>query len=57
MEYSMVEGEVLDYLGGFKGEFDVNAIMDAIRNENPNVTTIDDIDPDVFAYIIESNAI
>ena len=57
MEYSRVEGEVLDYLGGFKGEFDVNAIMDAIRNENPNVTTIDDIDPDVFAYIIESNAI
>lgn len=57
MEYSRVEGEVLDYLGGFKEEFDVNAIMDAIRNENPNVTTIDDIDPDVFAYIIESNAI
>ena len=57
MEYSRVEGEVLDYLGGFKEEFDVNAIMEAIRNENPNVTTIDDIDPDVFAYIIESNAI
>lgn len=57
MEYSRVEGEVLDYLGGFKEEFDVNAIMDAIRNENPNVTTIDDIDQDVFAYIIESNAI
>ena len=57
MEYSRVEGEVLDYLSGWKGEFDVDAIMEAIRNENPNATTIDDIDQDTFTDIIESNAI
>lgn len=57
MEYSRVEGEVLDYLSGWEGEFDVDAIMDAIRDENPDATTIDDIDQDAFAYIIESNAL
>lgn len=57
MEYNRVEGEVLDYLSGWKGEFDVDAIMEAIREENPDATTIDDIDPDTFAYIIESNAL
>lgn len=31
--------------------------MEAIREENPDATTIDDIDPDAFAYIIESNAL
>ena len=57
MDYNRVEGEVLDYLSGWKGEFDVEAIMDAIRDENPDATTIDDIDPDAFACIIESNAL
>ena len=57
MEYSRVEGEVLDYLSGWKGDFDVDAIMEAIRNENPDATTIDDIDQDTFTDIIESNAI
>ena len=57
MEYSRVEGEVLDYLSGWKGEFDVDAIMEAIRYENPDATTIDDIDPDTFTDIIESNAL
>lgn len=31
--------------------------MDAIREENPEATTIDDIDQDAFAYVIESNAL
>lgn len=57
MEYSRVEGEVLDHLSGWEGQFDVDAIMEAIREENPEATTIDDIDPDAFAYIIESNAL
>lgn len=57
MEYNRIEGEVLDYLSGLKCEFDVEAIMDEIRDENPDATTIDDIDPDAFAYIIESNAL
>ena len=57
MEYSRVEGEVLDYLSGWKGEFDIDAIMEAIRDENPDATTIDDIDPDTFTDIIESNAL
>lgn len=57
MEYSRVEGEVLDYLSGWEGQFDVDAIMDAIREENPDAATIDDIDPDVFTSILESNAL
>ena len=57
MEYSRVEGEVLDDLSGWKGEFDIDAIMEAIRDENPDATTIDDIDPDTFTDIIESNAL
>lgn len=40
MECNRVEGEALDHLSGWEGEFDV-----------------DDIDPDAFAYIIESNAL
>ena len=55
MEYSRVEGEVLDYLSGWNGEFDVDAIMEAIREENPDATTIDDIDPHTFTDIIEPN--
>lgn len=55
MEYSRVKGEVLDYLSGWEGEFDVDAIMEAIRDENPDATTIDEIDPDTFTDIIESN--
>ena len=50
-------GEVLDYLSGWECEFDVDAIMEAIREENHDATTIDDIDTDAFAYIIESNAL
>lgn len=57
MEYSRVEGEVLDYLSGWEGQFDLDAIMEAIREENPDASTIDDIDPDVFTSILESNAL
>lgn len=57
MECSGVEGEVLGYLSGWEGQFDLDAIMDAIREENPEATAIDGIDPDAFAYIVESNAL
>lgn len=55
MEYSRVKGEVLDYLSGWEGEFNIDAIMDAIREEAPDASTIDDVDPDTFTGIIESN--
>lgn len=57
MQYANVRSEVIDYLGEFAAEFDIDAIMDAIREEAPGASTIDDIDPDAFAYIIESNAL
>lgn len=57
MEYGRIEGEVLDYISGWDEDFDVEGIMDAIREEDPEATTIDDIDPDVFTSIIESNAL
>lgn len=57
MEYSRVEGEVLDYINGWEGEFDVDGIMEDIREEAPDASTIDDIDPDTFQSIIQSNAL
>ena len=57
MEYSRVEGEVLDYISGCEGEFDVDGIMEDIREENPDAATIDDIDPDTFQSIIQFNAL
>lgn len=57
MEYSRVEGEVLDYISGRDEDFDVEGIMEGIREENPDAATIDDIDPDVFTSILEFNAI
>lgn len=57
MQYANVRSGVIDYLGEWAAEYDIDAIMDAIREENPEATTIDDIDPDAFAYIIESNAL
>lgn len=57
MQYANVRSEVIDYLGEFAAEFDIDAIMDAIREEAPDASTIDDVDPDAFAFIIESNAL
>lgn len=57
MEYGMIEGEVLDYISGWDEDFDVEGIMEGIREENPDAATIDDIDPDVFTSILESNAL
>lgn len=57
MQYANVRSEVIDYLGEFAAEFDIDAIMDAIREEATDASTIDDVDPDAFAFIIESNAL
>lgn len=57
MEYGRIEGEVLDYISGWDEDFDVEGIMEGIREENPDAATIDDIDPDVFTSILESNAL
>lgn len=55
MQYANVRSEVIDYLGEWAAEYDIDAIMDAIRDENPDASTIDDVDPDTFTDIIESN--
>lgn len=55
MQYANVRSEVIDYLGEWAAEYDIDAIMDAIRDENPDASTIDDVDPDTFTGIIESN--
>ena len=57
MEYGRIEGEVLDYISCWDEDFDVKGIMEGIREENPDAATIDDIDPDVFTSILESNAL
>lgn len=57
MEYGMIEGEVLDHISGLDEDFDVEGIMEGIREENPDAAAIDDIDPDVFTSILESNAL
>lgn len=57
MEYNRIKGEVLDYVSGWDEDFDIDAIMDAIREEAPDASTIDDIDHDTFQSIIQSNAL
>ena len=57
MEYSRIQGEVLDYVSGWDEDFDIDSIMEDIREAAPNASTIDDIDPDTFNSIIQSNAI
>lgn len=57
MEYSRIQGEVLDYVSGWDEEFDIDAIMEDIRDAAPDASTIDDIDPDTFQSIIQSNAL
>lgn len=57
MEYSRIQGEVLDYVSGWEEEFDIDAIMEDIREDAPDASTIDDIDPDTFQSIIQSNAL
>lgn len=57
MEYSRINCEVLDYVSGWDEDFDIDAIMEDIREAAPNASTIDDIDPDTFQSIIQSNAL
>lgn len=57
MEYSRIRGEVLDYVSGWDEDFDIDAVMEDIREEAPDASTIDDIDPDTFQSIIQSNAL
>lgn len=55
MQYANVRSEVIDYLVTWTAEHDIDAIMDAIEEEAPDASTIDDIDPDTFTDILESN--
>lgn len=57
MDYSRIQGEVLDYVSGLDEDFDIDAIIEDIREEAPDASTIDDIDPDTFQSIIQSNAL
>lgn len=57
MEHSRIQGEVLDYVSGWDEDFDIDGIMEDIREEAPDASTIDDIDPDAFQSIIQSNAL
>lgn len=57
MEYNKIHGEFIDYVSGWDEDFDIDAIMEDIREEAPDAYTIDDIDPDTFQSIIQSNAL
>lgn len=57
--YSEIRDSVLDYLGEFAPDCDVDAIMDALwvlADEKYDYRRTDDFDYDTFLTVIENNA-
>lgn len=60
MNLNDLQNAINDYLtncGQNLEDWDVLGAAIQLRDEYPNAESIDDIDPDDFAYIIESTAI
>lgn len=59
LNYQNIKNEVNDYISEFASDFDIDSIMDDIRNYaelgDIYINSIDDIDSSVFIGIIESN--
>lgn len=52
-DYRKIQDEVLTYLDDFAGSFDVDGIMDELRAIEPDVQSLDDVDPDTWLDIIQ----
>lgn len=47
-----IEAEVRDYAGEFVADYDVDAIVDELYEIDPEISSIDDIDPDELTDVI-----
>lgn len=54
-DYRKIEQQVKDYAGEFVEDFDLEGIMDELRDMD--VESIDDVDPDEFNEILERHAV
>ena len=45
-DYSTIKQQVLDYVGEYEQDYDLDEVMDEIRAIEPDVQSIDDIDLD-----------
>ena len=48
-----IEDELVDYLGAYVGDFDVVGIMDELKEIQPGIETIDDVEPDYFVELVQ----
>lgn len=54
--YNDVKQQVIDYLGEFANDYDIDGIMDDLRfisrKSDADITSIDDFDSDEFQWVI-----
>ena len=55
-DYNAIKQQVIDYLGEFVSDYDIDGIMDDLRfisrKWDTDVTSIDDFDSDEFQWVI-----
>lgn len=52
-DYSTIKQQVIDYISEYERDFDIDAIMDELRDVEPEIAGIDDLDQDDFTAIVE----
>ena len=48
-----IEREIIDYLSGWDSGFDIDGIIDDLRDME--VTSVDEVEPDEFTEILQCN--
>lgn len=43
-DYSKIKQQVIDYVGEYAEDFDIDEVMDELRGIDPDVQSIDDVD-------------
>ena len=51
-DYTTIQNQIIDYLGERVTEYDIDSIIEEIRDIEPDVQGIDDIEQDDFIDII-----
>lgn len=52
-DYATIKQQVIDYISEYEQDFDIDAIMDELRDVEPEIASIDDLDQDDFTAIVE----
>ena len=53
-DYATIKNQVTDYVSEYEQDYDIDGIMDELRERYGWAATIDDIDQDEFVSIVES---